>query len=47
MDVLELKDFEENVTNLGMHCPSVKQILASWAIKNIIRQGYGNRSMRT
>ena len=34
--LLELRTFKESVTNFGMHFPSVKQILTSWAIKNRI-----------
>ena len=36
MGLLELRKSKESVTNFGMHLPTVKQILTSWAIKNRI-----------
>lgn len=36
MDVLELRKFEESVTNFRMHSPFEQQILTSWTIKYII-----------
>ena len=36
MGLLELRKSKESVTTFGMHLPTVKQILTSWAIKNRI-----------
>ena len=36
MDVLDLRNFKESVTNFGMQSPFVKQILTSLVIKNRI-----------
>jgi hypothetical protein len=36
VDVLDLRNFKESVTNFGMQSPFVKQILTSLVIKNRI-----------